>query len=55
MARSIEQKIDDLLDALECGTEGVKLLAQALRDRNREVRQSAFLLLTDLLLLISGI
>jgi hypothetical protein len=48
MARSIEQKIDDLLDALECGTEGVKLVAQALSDRNRQVRQSAFLLLSDL-------
>lgn len=41
------QKVDVLLDALQYGQAGIELVAQALGDRNREIRQSAFLLLSD--------
>lgn len=44
---SVKQKVDFLLDALQSGQEGVEIVAQALDDRAREVRQSAFLLLCD--------
>lgn len=41
------QKVDALLDALQYGHAGIEVVAQALGDRRREVRQSAFLLLSD--------
>jgi hypothetical protein len=41
------QKLDALLDALQYGEAGIRLIVQALSDRSREVRQSAFLLLSD--------
>lgn len=41
------QKVDALLDALQYGQAGIEVVVQALCDRHREVRQSAFLLLSD--------
>lgn len=44
---SPEIRIDALLDAFKYGIEGLKLIAAALEDRDREVRQSALLLLSE--------
>ncbi len=44
---STAQRLDALLDAIQHGQAGVELVAQALNDRSREVRQAAFLLLSD--------
>ena len=42
-----EQKIDALLDAWEYGAVGIELVVNALQDRDRKVRQSAHLLLSE--------
>lgn len=42
-----EQRIDALLDGWEHGTAGIELVATALKDPVREVRQSALLLLSE--------
>ncbi len=44
----IEEKIDALLDAVDCGDEGIKLVALMLNNSVREVRESAFILLTEI-------
>jgi WD40 repeat protein len=44
---SINQKIDDLLTAIQCGKDGLDLITQALDDPIREIRQSALLLLSE--------
>jgi WD40 repeat protein len=44
---SSKERIDALLDAFELGELGIKLIATALEDRNREVRQAAFILLSE--------
>ena len=44
---STEQKLEAILDALSHGKDGRELVAQMLRDSTREVRQSAFLMLSD--------
>ncbi|MEA5552156.1 hypothetical protein VB713_14520 [Anabaena cylindrica UHCC 0172] len=46
-SNSTKQKVDALLDAFEYGQAGIELIIQALNDHIREVRQSAFLLLSD--------
>lgn len=46
-SNSTKEKVDALLDAFEYGQQGIELITQALNDRTREVRQSAFLLLSD--------
>lgn len=42
-----EVRINALFDAYECGEAGIKLVTQALKDRNRKVRQAALVLLTE--------
>ena len=42
-----EQKIDALLDAWEYGAAGIELVINALQDKDRKVRQSAQLLLSE--------
>lgn len=42
-----EARIDALLDAYEYGTAGIELVINALQDRDRKVRQSAQLLLSE--------
>ena len=42
-----EQKIDALLDVWEYGVAGIELVINALQDRDRKVRQSAHLLLSE--------
>jgi hypothetical protein len=44
---SVNQKIDDLLDAIQCGKDGLDLIIRALNDPIREIRQSALLLLSE--------
>lgn len=44
---SVNQKIDDLLDAIQCGKKGLDLIIRALNDPIREIRQSALLLLSE--------
>ncbi|MBW4558481.1 MAG: hypothetical protein KME59_21655 [Trichormus sp. ATA11-4-KO1] len=44
---STKEKVDALLDAFQYGQPGIELISQALNDHTREVRQSAFLLLSD--------
>ena len=41
------KKINALFDAFELGTEGIELIALALQDKNREVRQTALFLLSE--------
>ena len=40
-----EVRINGLLNAYECGEAGIKLVAQALEDKTRKVRQAALVLL----------
>lgn len=42
-----EVRINALFDAYEYGEAGIKLVAQALEDKTRKVRQSAFVLLAE--------
>ena len=42
-----QNKIDALLDAFEQGNKGLELIVLALEDTDREVRQSALLLLAE--------
>ncbi len=44
---STKEKVDALLDAFQYGQSGIELIIKALNDYSREVRQSAFLLLSD--------
>ncbi|MEH1895272.1 MAG: hypothetical protein V7K94_08210 [Nostoc sp.] len=44
---STKEKVDALLDAFQYEQPGIELIIKALNDRTREVRQSAFLLLSD--------
>lgn len=43
----IQNKIDNLLDFFDDGLEGLKKIAKALEDEDREVRQAAFFLLAE--------
>lgn len=47
MNEIINQKIDALLDAFESEIENIAVVIKALEDDNREVRQSALLLLSE--------
>ena len=40
-------RFDALFDAYECGEAGIKLVAQAVEDKNRKVRQAALVLLGE--------
>ena len=46
-APDVEQKVDLLLDSFSEGLEGLKIIVEALKDENREVRQAAVLLLEE--------
>lgn len=41
------ERINDLFDVFELGTEGIELITLALQDKNREVRQTALFLLSE--------
>ena len=43
----VNEKVDALFDAFELGIEGIKLIASALQDKEREVRQYAWFLLSE--------
>ena len=43
----VNEKVDALFDTFELGIEGIKLIASALQDKEREVRQYAWFLLSE--------
>ncbi|MDJ0902961.1 MAG: hypothetical protein QNJ55_29585 [Xenococcus sp. MO_188.B8] len=43
----VNEKVDALFDAFELGIEGIKLIASALQDKEPEVRQYAWFLLSE--------